>query len=39
MEKDEVHMIPFVADAQTLLLADEAEIAAKLQEKGFKVSD
>jgi len=31
MEKDEVHPIPFVADAQTLLPADEAEIPAKLQ--------
>jgi len=39
MEKYEVYPIPFVADAQTLLPADEAEIPAKLREKGFKVSD
>ena len=29
MEKEQVHPIPFVADAQTLLPADEAEIAAQ----------
>jgi len=39
MEKNQFYPIPFGAHAQPLLLADETEIAAKLQKKGFKVSD
>jgi len=35
--KEQVHPVPFVADAQPLLPADKAEIAAQLQEEGLQV--
>jgi len=37
MVEDKVHTIPLVADAQAPLAADEAEVASKLQQKGFEV--
>ena len=39
MKKEEVHPIPFVADAQPLLPTDEAEITAQLQKKSLQMPD
>jgi hypothetical protein len=37
MEKNQVHPIPFVTNAQAFLAANETEIAAELKEKGLKM--
>jgi len=37
--EDQVHAGPLVADAQAPLAADEAEVAAELQEKTLQMSD
>jgi len=39
VEEDQVHAIPGVTDPQPLLAADEAKIAAQLQQEGLQMAN
>ena len=39
MEEHEVHSVPLIADAKTLLSSDEREVASELQQEGFHLAD
>jgi hypothetical protein len=39
VEKNEVHAVPFVIDAQAALAADKRKVVPQLQQKALKVAD
>jgi hypothetical protein len=39
VEEEQIYAIPFVVDSQAALAADEGEIIAQFEKKGFQVAD